>query len=149
MIRRALEHEPVIFETLYRLVRKTWRAGTEPASYPKEMSMFFPMNLAASAVTALLVLPAMAYAQVQPAPAPAVSPPASPPPVAASASSAGVDASSVTMPATQFPPDQARALAQGDNALVTNGPVPDTPANRAKYGQPLSHAGKVSPPEGN
>ncbi len=32
---------------------------------------------------------------------------------------------------------------------VTNGPVPDTPANRAKYGAPMSHAGKTSKPAGN
>jgi hypothetical protein len=32
---------------------------------------------------------------------------------------------------------------------VTNGPVPDTPENRAKYGQPMSHAGKRSAPVGN
>lgn len=33
--------------------------------------------------------------------------------------------------------------------LVTNGPVPDTPENRAKYGQPLSRAGKVTAARGN
>lgn len=32
---------------------------------------------------------------------------------------------------------------------VTNGPVPDTPANRARYGQPMSHAGKATTPAGN
>lgn len=33
--------------------------------------------------------------------------------------------------------------------LVTNGPVPDTPENRAKYGQPLSRAGKMTAARGN
>jgi hypothetical protein len=33
--------------------------------------------------------------------------------------------------------------------LTTNGPIPDTPANRAKYGQPMSHAGKHTPARGN
>jgi hypothetical protein len=33
--------------------------------------------------------------------------------------------------------------------LVTNGPVPDTPENRARYGQPLSHAGRLTAPRGN
>lgn len=33
--------------------------------------------------------------------------------------------------------------------LVTNGPVPDTPENRARYGQPLSRAGKATTPAGN
>ena len=32
---------------------------------------------------------------------------------------------------------------------VTNGPVADTPENRAKYGQPLSRAGKRTAPKGN
>jgi hypothetical protein len=35
------------------------------------------------------------------------------------------------------------------NTLVTNGPVPDTRANRAKYGQPDSNAGKNTRPAGN
>ena len=33
--------------------------------------------------------------------------------------------------------------------LVTNGPVPDTPQNRAMYGQPMSNAGKKTAPAGN
>lgn len=32
---------------------------------------------------------------------------------------------------------------------VTNGPVPDTAENRAKYGQPMSRAGKRTPAKGN
>ncbi len=40
--------------------------------------------------------------------------------------------------------------ANGDrNVLVTNGPVPDTEANRARYGQPLSNAGNRTQPAGN
>ena len=35
------------------------------------------------------------------------------------------------------------------NELVTNGPVPDTPQNRARFGQPLSHAGRMTAPRGN
>jgi len=35
------------------------------------------------------------------------------------------------------------------NTLVTNGPVPDTAANRAKYGSPMSNAGKKTAPAGN
>jgi hypothetical protein len=34
-------------------------------------------------------------------------------------------------------------------STITNGPIPDTPANRAKYGQPMSHAGKRTAPKGN
>ncbi|MEO5933810.1 MAG: hypothetical protein ABIQ08_09700 [Duganella sp.] len=33
--------------------------------------------------------------------------------------------------------------------LVTSGPVPDTAENRARYGQPMSHAGKKTAPRGN
>lgn len=33
--------------------------------------------------------------------------------------------------------------------LVTNGPVPDTPANRAKFGKPDSRAGRMTRPAGN
>lgn len=33
--------------------------------------------------------------------------------------------------------------------LTTNGPVPDTAENRARYGQPLSRAGKATTPAGN
>jgi hypothetical protein len=44
-----------------------------------------------------------------------------------------------TVVAGQAPPAQVQALASGDNKTVTNGPVPDTPANRAKYGRPMSH----------
>ncbi len=45
--------------------------------------------------------------------------------------------------------EQQRALGAGDNTLVTNGPVPDTAANRAKYGGPMSHTGKKTAPKGN
>lgn len=33
--------------------------------------------------------------------------------------------------------------------MVTNGPIADTPENRAKYGQPLSHSGKRTLAKGN
>jgi hypothetical protein len=33
--------------------------------------------------------------------------------------------------------------------MVTNGPVADTPENRAKYGQPMSRAGKRTAARGN
>jgi UrcA family protein len=32
---------------------------------------------------------------------------------------------------------------------VTNGPIPDTPENRAKYGGPMSKAGRMTKPAGN
>ncbi|HLY78199.1 MAG TPA: hypothetical protein VKQ70_02420 [Caulobacteraceae bacterium] len=35
------------------------------------------------------------------------------------------------------------------NQVIASQPVPDTPANRAAFGQPLSHAGKHTAPRGN
>ncbi len=35
------------------------------------------------------------------------------------------------------------------STTVSNGPVPDTPENRAKYGAPMSNAGKRTAPSGN
>jgi len=109
------------------------------------------------AVTALafLAAPAVALA-AQPDPtatpnsaAPAMAAPSGAMSSTPSASDAGVNTNGVTMTADQMPPGQARALAAGDNKLVTNGPVPDTPANRAKYGKPMSHGGQKTPPAGN
>ena len=37
----------------------------------------------------------------------------------------------------------------GRHLLITNAPVPDTPENRARYGQPLSNAGQHTQPAGN
>jgi hypothetical protein len=47
------------------------------------------------------------------------------------------------------PSDQAFHLKAGDPNVVSNGPVPDTPENRAAYGKPMSHAGKHTKPAGN
>lgn len=41
------------------------------------------------------------------------------------------------------------APASYTTSTVTNGPVADTPQNRATYGQPMSHAGKRTSPAGN
>jgi cytoskeletal protein RodZ len=60
---------------------------------------------------------------------------------ATSASSLGADVSAIS-------PDQARA--QGIPVqMVASAPVPDTPANRAKYGSPMSNAGKRTAAKGN
>lgn len=67
-----------------------------------------------------------------------------------SANGAGLnssDAASVA-PAAGAPTQRTPSASAGTD-VVSNGPVPDTPANRAKYGQPLSHAGKISKPAGN
>lgn len=45
--------------------------------------------------------------------------------------------------------DTAAAPASYTTSTVTNGPVPDTPENRARYGQPMSRAGKMTTARGN
>jgi hypothetical protein len=96
------------------------------------------LKLIAVAASLAIALPAMAQTQapVDPALAPA-------------AADTGVNTSTGPVPADQLPPAQAQALAAGDNTHVTNGPVPDTPANRAKYGRPMSNAGRRTAPAGN
>jgi hypothetical protein len=47
------------------------------------------------------------------------------------------------------PASQADKLLPADPGVVTNGPVPDTSANRAKDGRPLSNAGRTSQAAGN
>jgi hypothetical protein len=75
-----------------------------------------------------------------------------PPPTA---SSAAVNASGIaTDQSSQTPATATSVTTQADgstlvNNVVTNGPVPDTRANRAKYGRPLSNAGKRTAPIGN
>ncbi len=46
-------------------------------------------------------------------------------------------------------PEQQATLKAGDANVVSNGPVADTPENRAKYGSPMSRAGKRTQPAGN
>lgn len=64
------------------------------------------------------------------------------------ATQAGMPAAATgSMSTTGLPPiDQAKA---GDPNVITNGPIPDTPQNRAKYGQPMSNAGRRTAPAGN
>jgi UrcA family protein len=76
--------------------------------------------------------PPLAYA----APAPAVVPSVSEAPLP-SADVSG-EAASATAPAPTY-----------TVTTVTNGPVPDTPENRARFGGPMSNAGKRTAPAGN
>ncbi len=108
--------------------------------------------LGAAAAAAIVAIPALAFGQAQaPMSAPGVdaTPPMSAPMNAPSAGAAGMNTNAMTVDPAQAPASQVQALQQGDNALVTNGPVPDTPASRAKYGRPLSNAGKKTAPAGN
>ncbi|MDP3659587.1 hypothetical protein [Phenylobacterium sp.] len=67
----------------------------------------------------------------------------------------GVDASSTTSAEASSDPTATPAAggyatsASVTTTTVTNGPVPDTAENRAKYGKPMSNAGKRSAAKGN
>ena len=56
---------------------------------------------------------------------------------------------SVTTTTTAAADTGAAANASYTTMTVTNGPVPDTAENRAKYGQPMSRAGKRTAARGN
>ena len=71
---------------------------------------------------------------------PATSAPAAP--------AAGVNSSGV-VPVSSQSPDAQATLKAGDANVVSNPPVADTKANRAKYGAPMSNAGKRTTPKGN
>ncbi len=112
--------------------------------------------LSAAALSALLAGPA--FAGPSTAPPPALAPPAetmATPPTAeesgmpASATMADPSAPAVIPLDSPTPPYQAWKLKAGDPSVVTNGPVPDTAENRARYGQPMSHTGKRTKPAGN
>jgi len=93
--------------------------------------------------------PQQAAAPVNPA-APAASDAAAP--VAAVTTDSGAPTGSPANPIPQSSPTpagQAGALVAGDPNVVSNGPVPDTKANRALYGKPLSAAGRATQPAGN
>ncbi len=65
-------------------------------------------------------------------------------PAAASATTMGADASVTASSMTPAPVAGTVTV-----STVTNGPVPDTAENRAKYGQPMSRAGKLTRAAGN
>jgi len=67
---------------------------------------------------------------------------------AQAAPDAGVNTSGVVPVSSQSPEAQA-TLKAGDANVVSNPPVADTVANRAKYGKPESNAGKRTAPKGN
>jgi hypothetical protein len=66
---------------------------------------------------------------------------------------APMESSSASMPEAAMPAAAAGANVSSTEPanvqIVTNGPVPDTAENRAKYGGPQSHAGKRSAAKGN
>jgi uncharacterized surface protein with fasciclin (FAS1) repeats len=131
--------------------------GLQSASAPAATDAGATMNVAANEQVSAPAPPEQAGAQVplptNPTPATpatatdmAADPAASPSAMAAPA--AGVSASGV-VPASSQSPDAQAAMKAGDANVVSNGPVADTTANRAKYGAPVSNAGKRTTPKGN
>jgi UrcA family protein len=89
---------------------------------------------------------AVAYAMARPSTVYAVEAPP-PPPV-----SEGAYADDTTTAAPVAPAASAESYGQSASyttQTVTNGPVPDTPANRARFGQPMSRAGQHTTASGN
>lgn len=121
----------------------------------------------AAAGSALLAGSAMAQDQAAPTPmtpdqsasapaadqpaAPAVNDPSAAMPPAAPATQYNYNANpgAATAPASSSTLGDPTTMKAGDIAVVSNGPVPDTAENRAKYGKPMSNAGKKSKPAGN
>jgi len=117
--------------------------------------------LAAAAATALLAGPAFAgtgpapvdqrpVAETQPMNSQPMTPMsadqmASP----ASATAVNPQAPAVVLGDSPTAPDQAWRLRAGDPSVVSNGPVPDTAENRARYGAPISNGGRKTRPVGN
>jgi hypothetical protein len=65
-----------------------------------------------------------------------------------SATTTATDSAGV-VPMSSQPSDIQANMKAGDTNVVTNGPVADTPENRAKYGSPMSNAGKRTAAKGN
>jgi hypothetical protein len=111
---------------------------------------------------ALALTAGAAYAQDAPAPAtssaldPNTSPPHNPPwrdrdngSVYQGPQAATPSGSDVVYESSPTPANEAWRLTQRDPDVVTNGTVPDTLQNRQRYGGPMSHAGKMTPPTGD
>jgi hypothetical protein len=75
------------------------------------------------------------------------------PTAAASAATAGTPAAATIgaggVTSSPTPADQAYLLKAGQPNVVSNGPVPDTAANRRLYGGPMSNAGRHTAPIGD
>lgn len=103
-------------------------------------------GLAAATLVSLIVGPANAQPPVNEAHQQAMPMPM--PTRSEGAPTASAVPSDVTAPASSSVTYQT-GNATLTNTVVTNGPVADTPENRAKYGQPMSHAGKRTVAKGN
>lgn len=113
--------------------------------------------LTAAAVSALLAGPAFAGPEPARVPVPAATtksqpmatPDATQMGTPASASVVDPSAPAVILQDSPTPPENAWTLKAGDPNVVTNGPVPDTRENRARYGGPISNGGRRTTPAGN
>ena len=109
------------------------------------------MNVAANeqvAPTAPATTTTMTNPAAPPAPVNDPSAMSSNPATTPSATTTATDTAGAVPMSSQAPEAQA-TLKAGDANVVTNGPVADTPENRAKYGKPDSNAGKRTAPKGN
>jgi hypothetical protein len=100
----------------------------------------------------LLLISALAIGLAGPLAAQAqqVNPPATDAaPAAPAAPQTDATAPAAATPATQAAAPVSATTDAGNTQVVANAPIPDTPANRAKYGHPMSRAGKMTKPAGN
>lgn len=118
------------------------------------------------AVSALLAAPAAAFAQESVNPpemnspdmnaadmgAPSATNPSVTAPASATTSDPSAPLGSPANPIPESSPTPANlayTLTPNDPHVVTNGPVPDTPANRRLYGEPMSATGRATTPSGD
>lgn len=80
--------------------------------------------------------------------APAATAPIQGPSGASTSSNLNSSDSATVAPAAGAPTERAPSASAGTD-VVSNGPIPDTPENRSKYGQPMSHAGRMTKARGN
>ncbi|MBV9995109.1 MAG: hypothetical protein JO127_07840 [Caulobacteraceae bacterium] len=123
-----------------------------------------PVRYGLAAAAAACLVGGLAFAETPPSPdassPPAAGEPAAPadqsqPPAAPADQGQAPAAAPMSAPADQSTAPAATGaessaqVAQAGTQVVASQPVPDTPDNRAKYGAPLSHAGKHTKPAGN
>jgi hypothetical protein len=108
---------------------------------------------AASVATCLFVGVAAAQPTSAPSTPPAPAPAAAPPAPQDQSAPAAADRATQASANTTKPANATVAVTVDANGLrhlvISSPPVPDTPENRAKYGQPLSNAGRQTKPAGN
>lgn len=114
--------------------------------------MLLKITTAAAALFAATAIAGAASAQDQAAPAPAdqAAPPAAAQPDANAAQSAApAPAAAPASDTSGYNVGTPRTNPETGAQIITNGPVPDTPENRARFGKPNSHAGRRTAAAGN